>query len=112
MPASRPAERSLFRDWTVLPSYKNASTLLGQLFRRQWNRLTVIVEHIFNHHVGVIDLDDLVFTFHNIALLGDEHCPALIGQKNSLRFVRFAGEAIKLQSNRWRRRCGRRGWRA
>jgi hypothetical protein len=36
--------------------------------RRHGNGLFIIVEHVFNHHAGVVDLGHFVLPLHNVAL--------------------------------------------
>src|SRR6185369_16349133 len=50
-----------------------------------------------------IDLDDLVFSFHNVTVPGDEYFTFIV-KKDSLWLRGLAGKTVKLERDRRRRR--------
>src|SRR5438270_6002622 len=85
--------------------------ILARLLGSHLDCLPIAVQHVLNDHTGVIDLDDLILSFHDVTLPGHEYF-TFISKKYSLGLAGLAGEAVKLERDwRWRRRwrrCGRR----
>ena len=61
-----------------------------------WIVCLIAVQHVFNDHAGVIDLDDFIFSLHDVTLPGDENFTFVI-KEDSLRSLRLAGKAVKLE---------------
>src|SRR5262249_1402831 len=81
----------------------------GGLAGRQRNRLAIIVDQVLDHDAGVVDLNHLVLSLHDIALPGAKDL-AFVSQEDPFWLVGLAGESVELEGDRRRRRsgCGRR----